>query len=629
MKLMKRTHTCGALDGDAEGKSVVLNGWADAKRNLGGIIFIGLRDRYGLTQIVVDTNTGADSELAKTAAEIRGEYCIAVRGTVRRRPPGMVNKEMPTGEIEVLAEEIIILNTCALLPFQIEKKTNAKEELRLKYRYLDLRSGAMQRLIKLRSEVSFAVREFLTKEDFLEIETPTFIKSTPEGARDYLVPSRLYPGKFYALPQSPQLYKQLLMVAGFDKYFQLARCYRDEDSRGDRQPEFTQIDIEMSFVEREDVLNLTERLMSHIFKKTLNIELPLPFRRISYEDAILRFGTDKPDLRFGLELQDFSAFAREGTFQAFKAALEEGDRLREQAASAGVCKRGGAVMALAVPGKADYSRKQIEELEALAKIHKARGLAWMKVGGEEAAPRLEGGISKFWAEKSAEITAALGAKPGDLLLFTADSDYRRACTALGAVRSRLGKELYLTEDGKDGGGETRVFEFLWVVDFPLFEYNEEENRWEAAHHLFSYPQEKYHNTLESDPGSVPGDLYDLVLNGYELASGSIRIHDPVLQKRIFKITGISEEEGVKKFGFLTEAFKYGAPPHGGIAPGLDRLVMLMGGETSIKEVIAFPKNSFAEGLMDGSPSPVDGRQLEELHLRVKEPEPEGQRTDGA
>ena len=592
METMNRTVTCGALRAADAGTTVILNGWVHRKRDHGGISFINLRDRYGLTQVVVDSDAPAD--LAELAADLRMEFCIAVEGTVRLRPDTMKNPDMPTGEVEVVAKTVKILSRSEVPPFVIDEKTNASEELRLKYRYLDLRSDTMQRHLALRSRVAYAVREFLVKRDFLEIETPTFIKSTPEGARDYLVPSRLYPGKFYALPQSPQLYKQILMVSGFDRYFQIARCYRDEDARGDRQPEFTQIDLEMSFVSRDDVLSLIEGMMGHVFRETMKIELPATFTRLSWEDAMNRYGTDKPDLRFDLEMQDGAALAEKGTFQAFKDALAAG----------------GAVKALVVPGAAaTTSRKNIDELEGAAKIFKARGLGWMKVAeGEGGKPALEGGISKFFEGKADEVCSELGAKPGDLLLFVADAKHRVACTALGAVRSKLGKDLNLIKEG--------TFAFAWIIDFPLFEWNEEEEKWDAAHHMFSWPQEQYHETLESDPGSVKGDLYDLVLNGYELASGSIRIHDPELQKRIFRIVGFSEEEAAEKFGFLTEAFKYGAPPHGGIAPGLDRLVMLMAGETSIKEVIAFPKNSFAQSLMDDCPSEVDSKQLVDLHINI-------------
>jgi aspartyl-tRNA synthetase len=611
MEIMKRTTNCGALRKADTGKTVTLNGWVHRKRDHGGISFINIRDRYGATQVVVDSD--APAELAAVTAELRNEFCIAVEGTVRPRPDSMINPEMPTGEIELAAQKLLVLGRSETLPFQVDEESDAREELRLSYRYLDLRSAGMQRRIKLRNDVTFAVREWMSGQGFYEIETPTFIKSTPEGARDYLVPSRLYPGKFYALPQSPQLYKQILMVAGFDKYFQIARCYRDEDARGDRQPEFTQIDIEMSFVGRDDILAMTEGLMGYLFKKTLGIELPPQFTRLSYDDAMERYGSDKPDLRFAMPIQDFGPYAADGGFQAFKDALAAGEADKAAAAAKGIALAGGGVKVLVVPGKADYSRKQIEELEAQARIYKARGLAWMKVAGSEAAPALEGGIAKFFGDGAQKICADLGTKPGDLLLFVADSQRRIANIALGAVRSKLGRDMNLTGPGPDGKPR---FEFAWIVDFPLFEFNDGENRWEAAHHMFSWPQDRYHATLEQDPGSVKGDLYDLVLNGYELASGSIRIHDPELQKRIFNIVGIDPAEAEQKFGFLIEAFKYGAPPHGGIAPGLDRLVMLMAGETSIKEVIAFPKNSFAVSPMDNCPSEVDQKQLDELRLAI-------------
>jgi aspartyl-tRNA synthetase len=625
MEVMKRTTTCGALGKADIGKKVILNGWVHRKRDHGGISFINLRDRYGITQVVVDAagESEAEKELALITGELRNEYCVAVEGLVRPRPASMVNPGMATGEIEVAAQKLLLLNRSEALPFQIDEESDAKEETRLKYRYLDLRSGGMQRRIRLRSEVCFAVREWMTSQGFYEIETPTFIRSTPEGARDYLVPSRLYPGKFYALPQSPQLYKQILMTAGFDKYFQIARCYRDEDARGDRQPEFTQIDIEMSFVGREDVLAMTEGLLAYVFKKTLNRELPPRFPRLTFEEAMERYGTDKPDLRFDLPLRDFGPYAAEGGFQAFKDALSAGEAAKAAAAARGITQNGGGVKALVVPGElmakkgGAYSRKQIEELEAQAKIYRARGLAWMKAAGTEAEPVLEGGVSKFFGDGGSGGTLArrllsgLGARPGDLILIAADADRRIANTALGAVRSKLGRDLGLLDPGR--------FEFVWILDFPLFEFNHEENRWEAAHHMFSYPQEQYHAVLEQDPGAVKGDLYDLVLNGFEQASGSIRIHDPELQKRVFTVVGLDPEEAERKFGFLTGAFKYGAPPHGGIAPGLDRLVMLMAGETSIKEVIAFPKNSFAVSPMDDSPGEVDQKQLDELHLAVVRP----------
>ncbi|MCL2764922.1 MAG: aspartate--tRNA ligase [Treponema sp.] len=585
---MKRTVDCGSLRKCNEGQNVILNGWVHRKRNHGGIFFINLRDRYGITQVTIDTEK--DSELAALCDELRNEYCIAVQGMVSLRPGDMVNPSMETGEIEVMAFKLVILNKSDVLPFQIEEENRANEDLRLKYRYLDLRCDAMQKRIKLRSKTAFAVREYMTDNGFLEIETPTFIKSTPEGARDYLVPSRLHQGKFYALPQSPQLYKQILMVAGFDKYFQIARCYRDEDSRGDRQPEFTQIDIEMSFVQRDDVLGMTEGLMNYVFKKVMNIELPQKFRRLSWEEAMETYGSDKPDLRFDMPLLKFDQYVEKSSFQAFKDALFSG----------------GGVKALLVKN-VSFTRKQIDELEAHAKIYKAKGMAWMKVTENS---RIEGGASKFFADNAADIINDLGAQNGDLVLMIADANRNIANIALGAVRSKLGKDLGLCDNSK--------FEFVWIVDFPMFEYNEDEKKWQAAHHLFTWPQEKYHSTMESDPGSVKGDLYDLVLNGYELASGSIRIHDSAMQNRIFNIAGIDSQQAQKKFGFLTEAFKYGAPPHGGIAPGLDRLVMIMAGVTSLKDVIAFPKNSFAVSPMDDSPSEVDCKQLEELGIIIKE-----------
>ena len=603
MEYLKRSATCGELRASDAGKNVILNGWVHRKREHGPLTFINLRDRYGVTQVVVDAD--ATEALKSVAGELKYEYCIAIKGSVRARPDTMVNPDMPTGGIEVVAETIQILTRCETLPFMVDEKSDAKEDLRLKYRYLDLRSFSMQRKIRLRHEVAFAVREYLSGQGFYEIETPTFIRSTPEGARDYLVPSRLYPGKFYALPQSPQLYKQLLMVSGMDKYFQLARCYRDEDARGDRQPEFTQIDIEMSFVKRDDILDLVEGMMGYVFDKTLSVKLPAKFRRIAYDDSIDLYGTDKPDLRFAMEMQDFGALAQKSGFQAFKDALAEGEARRVAANAKGITQDGGAVKALVVPGKADYSRKQIEELEAAAKIYRAKGMAWMKINAEG---HLEGGASKFFTEMETEVIQTLGAKAGDLILMVADAKKRVACLSLGAVRSKLGKDLGFCDPSR--------FEFAWIVDFPMFEYNEDEQKWDTAHHMFTMPQEKYHATLESDPGAVKGDLYDLVMNGFELASGSIRIHDPELQKRIFRMVGFSEEEGQKKFGFLTEAFKYGPPPHGGIAPGLDRLVMLMAGETSIKEVIAYPKNSFAVSPMDESPNEVDEKQLKELSITI-------------
>ncbi len=609
MENSKRTVTCGDLRAADVGKSVILNGWVHRTRDLGGLFFIQMRDRYGITQVLVGDN--ASDEVKKTASSLKSEYCVAISGTVRARGEKDVNPDMATGEIEVEANDIEIFTTAEPLPFQIDEVRQKdgtivlpNEDLRLKYRYLDLRREPMQHHIILRSQVTFAVREYLTQQGFLEIETPTFIKSTPEGARDYLVPSRVHPGKFYSLPQSPQLYKQLLMVSGFDKYFQIARCYRDEDARGDRQPEFTQIDMEMSFTNREEVLNVTEGMMGYVFKKTMNYDLPVHFDRISWDDAFDFYGSDKPDLRFDLKMQDAAFMADLSDFNAFKAGAANADKSIERH------KRSG-LKALVVKNVADkYSRKTIEALESVAKINHAKGLAWMKVNAEGA---FEGGISKFFAGKESEICSKLGAQKNDLLLFVSDEKWQTACVALGAVRKQLGKDLNLYNPNDQ-------FHFAWIIDFPYFAWNEEENHWETEHHMFTLPQKKYWDTLESDPGSVKGDLYDLVLNGYELASGSMRINDPALQQRIFKIVGYSQERADKAFGFLVQAFKFGAPPHGGIAPGLDRLIMLMEKQDSIHEVIAFPKNNLAASPMDECPSPVDEQQLKDLHITVTERE---------
>lgn len=609
MENAKRTVTCGELRKGDVGKKVVLNGWVSRTRDLGGIVFIRLRDRYGITQVMV--GDGASDEVKRIAASLKSEYCIAVAGVVAARAEKDINPDMATGEIEVEASDIEIFTTSQELPFSIEEVRQKdgtvvlpNEDLRLKYRYLDLRREPMKNHIVLRSQVTFAVREYLTERGFLEIETPTFIKSTPEGARDYLVPSRVHPGKFYSLPQSPQLYKQLLMVSGFDKYFQIARCYRDEDARGDRQPEFTQIDMEMSFTDRDEVLATTEGMLGHVFRKTLGYELPATFDRIAWEDAFDLYGSDKPDLRFDLKMQDAAFMADLSDFGAFKAGAANADKSIERHRRSGL-------KALVVKNVADtYSRKMIESLESVAKINHAKGLAWMKVGADGA---FEGGISKFFAGKEGDICARLGAEKNDLLLFVSDEKWQVACVALGAVRKQLGKDLRLHNPADQ-------FHFAWIIDFPYFAWNEDDQHWETEHHMFTLPQKKYWDTLESDPGSVKGDLYDLVLNGYELASGSMRINDPALQQRIFKIVGYSAERAEKAFGFLVQAFKFGAPPHGGIAPGLDRLVMLMCQEESIHEVIAFPKNNLAASPMDECPAPVDDQQLSDLHIVVTEKE---------
>ena len=592
MEQMKRTRTCGALRKEHAGDAVTLNGWVHRTRDHGGVHFINLRDRYGTTQIVVDED--ADGAVRSVAAGLHMEYCIAVEGIVRERPASMVNPDMETGEIEVSARTIVVLSTCEPLPFMIDERSDARDDIRLKYRYLDLRTASMQRKIRLRHAVTQGIREYLSERDFTEIETPTMIKSTPEGARDFLIPSRLHPGSFYAMPQSPQLYKQILMVSGFDRYFQIAHCFRDEDARGDRQMEHTQVDMEMSFVSKDDIFGIVEGMLGHTFRKALDIDLPPTFERLSYDDAMNRFGSDKPDLRFGLELSDISPFVEGSGFGVFE----------------NVVRDGGTVRALVVSGRSDYSRKQITDLEDVVKRYGAKGLAWTKVTGETGTPAFDGGIGKFFRDRAQEICTTLGAGPGDLLLFVAAA-WKTAVTALGAVRSHLGKDLELIEPD--------TFRFAWIIDFPLFEYDDDGKRWEAAHHMFTMPQEQYIDTLESDPGAVKGDLYDLVCNGCELASGSIRIHDPELQARIFDIVGFDRSEARNRFGFLLEAFKYGVPPHGGIAPGLDRLVMIMAGEESIREVIAFPKTANGLSPMDDSPGPVDQRQLEELGLALASP----------
>ena len=590
MEQMKRTVTCGGLTAKNEGQTIILNGWVHRNRDHGGVHFINLRDRYGETQIVVDED--APEALKEKAGSLKFEYCVAMEGVVRLRPENMINSDMATGEIEVSVKEITVLNECLTLPFMIDEESDSNETARLKYRYLDLRSQGMQNRIILRNKVTYALREYLQKNDFLEIETPTLIKSTPEGARDFLVPSRLHAGKFFALPQSPQLYKQLLMVSGFDKYFQVARCYRDEDARGDRQLEFTQIDMEMSFVSRDEIFKITEGMMRHVFKESLGIDLPVEFERLSYDDAMNLYGSDKPDLRFGMAFKDFAPFVPASSFGVFKSVLEAG----------------GAVKALVVPGAAaDYSRKKISDLEETAKTYGAKGLAWMKVTAEG----LDGGVSKFYTDQAEAICNGLEAKEGDLILLMG-APWKIACNSLGAVRSRLGRDLALIDENQ--------FKFAWIIDFPLFEWNEEDQAWEPAHHMFSMPQEQYLKTMESDPGPVKGDLYDLVLNGYELASGSIRVHDPELQQRIFNVVGFPKEIAEERFGFLLESFRYGAPPHGGIAAGLDRLVMIMAGKESIKEVIPFPKNSAGMSPMDDSPANVDEDQLKDLHLDVILPE---------
>ena len=581
---MKRNHTCGELTAKNIGQETALCGWVSSRRDHGGVIFIDLRDRYGFTQIVFNPE---NDETMKEANKLRREDVIKITGTVRSRPKGMENPKMVTGEIEVLVNDLEILNKAETPPIEVEDRIVANEDLRLKYRYLDLRRPIMQKQLILRHNVTQAAREFLNSNNFLEIETPMLIRSTPEGARDYIVPSRINPGTAYSLPQSPQLYKQILMVSGMDRYYQIARCLRDEDLRADRQPEFTQIDIEMSFVDEDDIYHIGDGLMKHIFKKTLNIDLKTPFPRIPYTEAIERFGTDKPDLRYGMELVNVTEIVKNSDFSVFKVAIEEG----------------GQVKCINAKGCAKFTRKDIEELTEFVKQYKAKGLAWAKI----IEGKMESSIVKYFSEDiQNQIKKLTEARNDDLLLFVADNP-KIVTESLGNLRKEIAKRLNLL-DAKD-------FKFCWVMDFPLFEWNEEENRWDAAHHIFTMPKAEHLEYLDTDPGKVKATCYDLVLNGIELASGSIRIHRQDIQERVMKVIGLTHEDAMKKFGFLLEAFKYGAPPHGGFAPGLDRLVALMCGFNDIREVMAFPKNKNAECPMDGCPTKVEEKTLRELKIK--------------
>ncbi|MBW7651384.1 aspartate--tRNA ligase [Anoxybacillus sp. ST4] len=584
-----RTHYCGEVTDTAIGQTVRLKGWVQKRRDLGGLIFIDLRDRTGIVQIVFSPDVS--KEALQVAEKIRSEYVLDVEGTVVRREEGQVNHNLPTGTVEVHATHVTILSEAKTPPFPISDKTDVSEDVRLKYRYLDLRRPVMFQTFQLRHQVTKAIRDFLDEEGFLEVETPILTKSTPEGARDYLVPSRVYPGEFYALPQSPQIFKQLLMVAGFERYYQIARCFRDEDLRADRQPEFTQVDIETSFMSQDDILAMVERMMARVMKIAKGIDIPTPFPRMSYDEAIARYGSDKPDTRFGLELVDLSEQVKHCGFKVFASAVQNG----------------GQVKAINVKGAADkYSRKDIDALTEYVARYGAKGLAWLKVESDG----LKGPIAKFFnEEEQKQMIQTLEAEVGDLLLFVADKKSVVA-DSLGALRLKLGKDLQLIDES--------LFHFLWITDWPLFEYDEEEGRYYAAHHPFTMPVREDVPKFDTDPASVRAQAYDLVLNGYELGGGSLRIFERDIQEKMFTTLGFTEQQAREQFGFLLEAFEYGTPPHGGIALGLDRLVMLLAGRSNLRDTIAFPKTASASCLLTEAPSAVSEAQLDELHLRVKD-----------
>lgn len=588
---LRRSHRCTEVTKAEIGSTVTLMGWVQKSRNKGGIVFVDLRDRSGIMQIIFE-NGEIDQQGFEKAGRLRSEFVIAVKGHVEARS-GAVNPNLPTGEIEVRATELRILSEAETPPFPIEENSKTRDEVRLKYRYLDLRRPDLQRNMMLRSQVSTLVRQFLAKEGFLEIETPTLIKSTPEGARDYLVPSRVHPGSFYALPQSPQIFKQLLMCSGYDRYFQLARCYRDEDLRADRQPEFTQIDMELSFVDVEDVLDVNERMLAFLFKEVLGVEVQLPIQRMTWIDAMNRFGSDKPDLRFGMELTDVSEVVKDCEFAVFKGALEQG----------------GSVRGINAKGQGAMPRKKIDKLVEFAKGYGAKGLAYIAIGEDGT---VKSSFAKFMKEE--EMTAlitAMDGQNGDLLLFAADKT-KLVWDVLGALRLELAKQMELLDKNE--------YRFVWITEFPLLEWSEEEERFMAMHHPFTMPMEEDLQYLDTDPGRVRAKAYDIVLNGNEIGGGSVRIFQDDIQSKMFEVIGFTPEEAQKQFGFLLDAFKYGVPPHAGLAYGLDRLVMLMAKVDSIREVIAFPKVKDASCLMSEAPDVVDEKQLEELGIAIRKTE---------
>ncbi len=584
---MKRTHMCNDLSLKDVLEKVTVMGWVHKRRDLGGVIFIDLRDRSGILQIVFHMDD--DEEVFRKAETLRNEYVIAVRGIVVKRDPETINPKIDTGEIEVKVNELRILSVAETPPIYIEENTDANELLRLKYRYIDLRRPDMQKNIILRHKIAKLARDYYDSNGFIEIETPMLTRSTPEGARDYLVPSRLHPGKFFALPQSPQLFKQILMISGFDKYYQLARCFRDEDLRADRQPEFTQIDVEMSFVDVDDVISINEGFVKKAFKEILGIEFSEPFIRLSYQDAMDRFGSDKPDMRFGLELIDLSDIVKNSGFRVFSDPI----------------KNGGSVKAINVKGCGEkFSRREIDSLEDFAKENKAKGMAWIVVEENE----IKSAISKYLGEEEMKaILNRVNAAPGDLICFAADKN-EIVWNVLGQLRLEIARRLDLIKKNE--------YKFLWVTKFPLLEYSEEEGRWVAKHHPFTSPMDEDVKYMETDPGRVRAKAYDLVLNGVELGGGSIRIHTQDLQSKMFKLLGFSNEQASERFGFLLEAFKYGTPPHGGMAFGFDRLVMLMAGRNTIRDVIAFPKIQNSSCPLTNAPDKVDDKQLKELHIKI-------------